>query len=112
MLPLKDKDRVRVLAGVARKGATWQVTRVTVVTLSLAILVIVPLSKLVRIDLWGGEHYLLGERVTTVKALGGFIVSMAILYGATFLSNMIVGRFFCGWGCPVGYVSRLGEGVQ
>lgn len=112
MLPLKDEDRVRILAAVARKGGRYSVRRVVVITLSLLLLLAVPLLGVARVDLWGGNHLLLGERVGAVQGLQGVVVALAVLYGVTFLSNVVVGRFFCGWGCPVGYVSRLGEDVD
>lgn len=112
MLPLSGRERVRVLAAVAKRGPVFFLVRTFVITISLAILLAIPLTGLVRVDLWRGNHLLLFEPVGWVAALKGFIVAMAILYGLTFLSNIIVGRFFCGWGCPVGYVSRLGETVD
>ena len=112
MLRVDDKDRVRILAAVSTRGARYSLLRVTVITLSLALLMAVPLLGWVRVDLWDGRHLLLGASVDAVTALKGFVVAMAVLWGVTFLSNIVVGRFFCGWGCPVGYVSRLGEDVQ
>jgi ferredoxin-type protein NapH len=112
LLPLKPDDRVRMLAAVAHRGPSYLAMRIVVITFSLAILLAVPLFGYVRIDLWGGEHLLMKEPVDVIKALKGFVVAMSILYGATFVSNIFVGRFFCGWGCPVGYVSRLGEDIQ
>lgn len=112
MLAIEDKDRMRILAAVARRGAVFQVLRVLVITVSQLILLAVPLSGLVRIDVWGGHHLLLGEDVDLVTGLKGFVVAVAILWGFTFATNIVVGRFFCGWGCPVGYVSRLGEDVD
>lgn len=109
---LKDGDRERVLMGVWKRGSRYRVRRIVVITLSLAALCAVPLTGLARVDLWGGAHLLLGERVPLTTALKGVIVSIGALWGSTFVVNMIVGRFFCGWGCPVGYVSRLGEDVD
>lgn len=111
-LRVDDADRVRILTAVATRGARFQVLRVVVVTLSLLILLAVPLSDTVRLDLWGGAHHLLGEQVGVIEALKGFVIAMALLWGVTFATNVVVGRFFCGWGCPVGYVSRLGEDTQ
>ena len=111
MLPLKKSDRVRLLSAVAHRGAQFKIVRTLVITASLLILLAVPLLGIVRVDLWGGRHLVLGEEVGMVDALKGFIIAMAFLYGATFISNMLVGRFFCGWGCPVGFVSRFGEDV-
>ncbi len=112
MLPLNEKDRVRILSAVAKRGPRYQILRVVVITISLLILLAVPLTGLAQVDLWGGSHWLLFERVDFFAALKGVIVAIGILWGITFTTNVIVGRFFCGWGCPVGYVSRLGEDVQ
>lgn len=112
MLPLNEEQRVRVLAAVWRKGAPYYVRRTIVITLSLMILLAVPLLGLVRLDLWGGNHVVLGDSVDLITGIKGLVVAIGALWGITFLTNTVVGRFFCGWGCPVGYVSRLGEDVD
>ena len=112
MLPLNEEQRVRILAAVWRKGTSYYVRRVVVITLSLIILLAVPLSGLMRLDLWAGNHMLLGERVDLITGIKGLVVAIGGLWGITFTTNVVVGRFFCGWGCPVGYVSRLGEEVD
>lgn len=75
----------------------------------MGILLVVPLSGLVRLDLWRGNH-LLGFRpaafnVTLAVVIGVF----AVIYGATFLINLVAGRMLCGWGCPIGQLHRLTE---
>lgn len=112
MLPLDEAQRVRLLSSVWRFGPAYHLRRIVVITLSLLVLLAVPILGLVRIDLWGGNHVLLGESVEFIPALKGIIVAIGSLWGTTFLTNTLVGRFFCGWGCPVGYVSRLGENVD
>jgi len=112
VLVLKDPDRVRVLAAVARRGPSYQIARVVVITISQLLLLAVPLLGIVRVDLWAGHHVLLGEPATLFEGLRGMVIAIAVLWGFTFATNIIVGRFFCGWGCPVGYVSRLGEDVE
>lgn len=112
MLPLTEAERVRVLAAVARKGGVYDLRRIVVITISQLVLLAVPLLGIVHLDLWGGNHVLLGERVSLFTGLKGIVVAIAALWGITFLTNTVVGRFFCGWGCPVGYVSRLGEEVE
>ena len=81
-------------------------------SVSLGLLVLVPLSGLAQVDLWGNNHYLLYESVTFKHGLAGVIVGIALMYVVTFLSNVVAGRLFCGWGCPVGQVSRFGEAVD
>lgn len=112
MLELKTKDRVRVLAATIKKSPGAHALRVAVISLSLVLLALPPALGWFRIDLWRGNHVLLNQPVTIFEAMKGFVIAMAILYGFTFFSNIFVGRFFCGWGCPVGYVSRLGEDVD
>lgn len=112
MLPLREKDRVRILAATARRSGSFGPRRIAAITGSLLVLAAIPALGLFRMDVWSGEHVVLNEPATTAEAVKAFIIAMAILYGTTFLSNTIVGRFFCGWGCPVGYVSRLGEDVD
>lgn len=109
---MKDPERARVLAGIWKRGPMYARRRVVVITLSLAVLVAVPLTGLARIDLWRGGHELLGRPAAFVDALKGVVVAIASLWGTTFVVNTVVGRFFCGWGCPVGHVSRLGEDVS
>ena len=37
------------------------------------------------------------------------IAVFAVVYGATFLINLVAGRMLCGWGCPVGQLHRFCE---
>jgi len=76
---------------------------------SIAILLAVPLSGLAQVDFWRGEHWLLFEPAPLKHGLAGVLLGIAAMYVVTFLSNVVAGRMFCGWGCPVGQVSRLGE---
>lgn len=79
---------------------------------SLGVLAAVPLTGLARLDVWGGGHRLLCEPASWKHALGGVIIGIAAMYVVTFLSNLVAGRLFCGWGCPVGQVCRFGEAVE
>jgi len=92
---------------------TWRhrytALRVLSQSVSIGLLLAVPFSGLARVDFWAGRHFLLGERVSVKLALAGVIAGIAALYVVTFLSNVVAGRLFCGWGCPVGQVSRFGE---
>lgn len=81
-------------------------------TVSLGILIAVPISGLARVDLWAGRHALLFQTVPFKHGLAGVIIGIGAMYVATFLVNLFGGRLFCGWGCPVGQVSRFGEAVD
>jgi ferredoxin-type protein NapH len=79
---------------------------------SLAILLGVPLLGFAQVDAWRGNHRVLFRDASFKEALAGVIVAIAAMYVITFLSNVVAGRMFCGWGCPVGQVSRFGEVVD
>lgn len=80
-------------------------------TASIAVLLLVPLTGLAQIDLWRGRHWLLFQPASWKGGLTGVIVGITAMYVVTFLSNVFAGRLFCGWGCPVGQVSRFGEAL-
>jgi polyferredoxin len=87
----------------------YQRRRLMTVSLSLALLFAVPAAHLARFDAWGGEHWALGRRVDGVYGLGALLMAIGGFYLITFLLNAGFGRIFCGWGCPIAQVSRLGD---
>ncbi len=100
---------MRLLRGASHR---YDALRAMSQAVSIGILLIVPLSGLARVDVWGGRHALLFEPAPWKHALAGVIIGIAAMYVVTFLSNLVAGRLFCGWGCPVGQVSRFGEAVE
>jgi hypothetical protein len=83
-----------------------------VVTVSLCVLIAIPMTGFARVDLWGGEHFFPQNPVNFASGMGGLLIAVLLLYAFTFLTNLVVGRFFCGWGCPVAYLNRLGENIE
>ena len=103
------KVRLKVLKAMRRLSHRYDPLRVLSQFVSLGILLAVPLSGLARVDVWNGGHLLLFRPAALPHAVGGVILAIALLYAVTFTSNVVAGRIFCGWGCPVGQVSRFGE---
>jgi ferredoxin-type protein NapH len=87
----------------------YHLWRVIGLSVSMGILLVIPLSGLMRIDLWRGKHLLFFEPTTFNRALAAIIVAFSVIYAATFLINLVAGRMFCGWGCPIGQLHRLSE---
>jgi polyferredoxin len=79
---------------------------------SLLLLAAPPLLGLARVDLYSGAHRVLGLPATLPRALGAVCVGFGALVTVTFAFNLVGGRLFCGWGCPVGQISRFGEAVE
>jgi ferredoxin-type protein NapH len=103
------RRRLKILRALRRSDHRYVRLRATAQTISLAILLVVPLSGLARVDLWGGQHRLFFQPVAFRPALAGVLAAIAALYVVTFLSNVVAGRLFCGWGCPVGQLNRMAE---
>ena len=108
----RKRQRLKLLKALRDTGHRYDPRRVLGMTATLGILFAVPLSGLARVDLWSGEHYLLFHQVPFKHGLAGVIVGIGASYVATFLVNLVGGRLFCGWGCPVGQLSRFGEVVD
>jgi ferredoxin-type protein NapH len=105
----KVKLRLKILKASRKTRHRYDWLRALSQTVSLAILVAVPFSGLARVDLWNGRHELLFRAAPIKHGIAGVIVGFSALYVVTFLSNVVAGRIFCGWGCPVGQISRFGE---
>lgn len=113
MAKTKASSRLKILRAIRRSlQHRYDRYRALGMTISLGILFWVPLSGLARVDLWRGRHALLFAPAPFKHGLAGVIVGIAAMYVVTFLVNLVGGRLFCGWGCPVGQVSRFGEAVD
>ena len=111
------KKRLKVLKAFRRKGPAaaahrYNRWRTLGMTFSLAVLLLVPLSGMARVDVWGGDHRFWFRPAPFNVALAAVLAIFAAIYVVTFLSNVVAGRMFCGWGCPVGQLSRFGEAVD
>lgn len=108
---LGDK-RIRALYGILHKSKSmhrytrWRWIVGIVATIGVALLA---WTKTMRFDLWGGEHYYLGERVSLIQAARGFAFPFLAVNIVIILTSRISGRYLCGFVCPVGSLSRLGE---
>jgi polyferredoxin len=79
---------------------------------TLLVLAGVPLLGLARFDLWDGRHLALGRPAGFVPGLRAVFVGIGSFYLVTFLFNAALGRVFCGFGCPIGQASRLGDDLE
>lgn len=96
---------LRRLRGVQRY-TLWRVVFAGVATAAVAAL---PLTDTLRFDLWRGQHHLLGERVGLVTAAKAFAFPFLGVNVLIILMSRFLGRWLCGFACPVGALARLGE---
>lgn len=108
----ENNVRLKVLRAIRRSAHRYDRLRALGMTATLAALFLVPISGLARVDVWRGDHALLFRAATFKQGLAGVVVGIGAMYVVTFLVNLFGGRLFCGWGCPVGQVSRFGEALE
>ncbi len=85
-----------------------RVRRLTML-MSFVLLFGIPLSGAIRVDLWAGEHLVLGRLTPGYVAVPVIPIAVVCLYLFTFLINWGFGRLFCGYGCPVGQLHRIAD---
>ncbi len=112
MLSKSQSVRLRFLRLLEAHKHRYDILRFISQGITLAVLMLVPLSGLAQVDFWGGNHYLFFKPAEFKLALAGVVVGIIAMYVVTFLLNIVAGRVFCGWGCPVGQVSRFGEQLE
>ena len=44
---------------------------------------------------------MLGRKANPLEGFVAIVVGIVAFYFVTFVLNAVVGRLFCGWGCPV-----------
>lgn len=75
-------------------------------TVGIALL---PLTGVLRLDLWGGHNVVLGEEVGPVEAAKAFAFPFLAVNIGIILLSRFVGRYLCGFVCPIGSLARLSE---
>lgn len=109
---MADPDRRRLLRLILTRRHRYRRARALTMGITLAILFGVPLSGLARLDLWGGAHRALLRQVDFAHGLTAVLAAIVAFYVVTFLVNMPAGRMFCGFGCPVGQLSRFADAID
>ena len=104
--------RLRLLRALGARPHRYRALRSVTMALTLAVLIAIPTLGLARFDVWGGHHRWLGQPTDGIHGLAAVAAGIGACYFVTFVLNAAFGRLFCGWGCPVGHASRLGDAVD
>ncbi len=104
--------RLKILGPIEVRPHIFRRVRAACQLLTLALLVGIPAAGLVRFDLWAGHHRVFFHPTDPVTAFFALLVAIVGFYTPTFILNALLGRAFCGFGCPIGQVSRLADGSE
>lgn len=108
----KLTQRLRILRTLEKEPHRYPKIRRYTMLITFAVLYAIPLLGAARFDLWDGRHMAWGQRTNFVYGFGAVFIAVVSFYLATFIVNGIVGRLFCGFGCPIGQASRMGDSVE
>lgn len=104
--------REKVLYGILSKRPRphrYTVYRWVIGVFFTAAIAALPFTDTLRFDFWSGQHHVLGQQVSLVEAAKAFAFPFLGLNIAIILVSRFFGRYLCGFMCPVGSLSRLGE---
>ncbi|MFT7487423.1 MAG: polyferredoxin [Candidatus Paceibacteria bacterium] len=109
------KTRDKVLYGIGRKRGkvhryTWM--RWVVAIVSTVVVALLPGLGILRFDLWGGQHVLMGEEVAFAVAAKAFAYPFLGVNIAIVVASRTTGRYLCGFSCPYGAITRLREWIR
>ena len=102
-----SEKRLKVLRAVGKRQHRYRLFRSVTQAITLGMLAAVPLSDTARFDLFTEQHRALGEPATPLYGIIAVAIAIFAFYFLTFQINLVAGRMFCGWGCPVGQLNRL-----
>lgn len=107
--------REKVLYGIGKaRGSVHRYTwwRWGIGILFTLVVALIPLAGILRFDLWDGRHVLLGERVDFLAVAEAFAFPFLAINVVIVLASRFLGRYLCGFVCPVGSLARLGEWLR
>ncbi len=107
-------DRLKVALGMSAKRGRHRYTtyRWVVGILCTIAIAALPLLDVMRFDLWAGHHMVLGKEVGFVEAAKAFAFPFLAVNIGIILMSRFMGRYLCGFVCPVGTLSRISEWIR
>ncbi len=110
-MPVDDR-RQKTLYGLSAARGTvhrYTIARWIVGVLFTAGIAALPFLDVLRFDFWAGRHRLLGEPATFLVVARAFAWPFLAVNVLILLVSRFLGRWLCGFVCPVGALNRLAE---
>ncbi len=75
----------------------------------ILLLVLIPSLKIVKMDISHNQSWLFGQEMPLSEGFRPIVVVIGIIAVFIILANLILGRVFCGWICPGGFLAQMQE---
>ncbi len=75
----------------------------------ILLLIIIPSLKIVKMDIAHNQSWLFGHEIHLSGAFKPIVVVIGIIAVFIILANLVLGRVFCGWICPGGFLAQIQE---
>lgn len=108
-------QRTKVLYGIGKKRGrvhrytNWRWTLAVLFTVAVGL---IPVLGVLRFDLWAGRHVVLGHEVGFIEVAKAFAFPFLAINIGIVLASRLIGRYLCGFVCPVGALARLSEWLR
>jgi polyferredoxin len=107
-------ERLKIALGLSAKRGRHRYTTIRWIVgiLFTVLIALLPLTGLLRFDMWNGQHRLLGEPADFITVAKAFVFPFLAVNIGIILMSRFLGRYLCGFVCPVGSLSRISEWIQ
>lgn len=105
MVSQRARERIRA----RMQGGRYRNIRVIMLSFATLLIVFGPAFDLWHMDIYTGRYWVLGEPVTLAESIRAFVIGFIVVNVVILIVNATMGRFLCGWFCPVATLNRIGE---
>ncbi len=77
--------------------------------LFILLLIVIPSLKILKMDIAHNESWLFGQEIELSAGFKPLVITIGIIAIFIILANLVLGRVFCGWICPGGFLAQIQE---
>ena len=75
----------------------------------ILLLIVIPSLKIVKMDIAHNQSWLLGHEIELSGGFRPIVITIGVIGIFIILANLVLGRVFCGWICPGGFLAQVQE---
>ncbi len=93
-------------------GKTFKISRNISYLFFILLLIIIPTFKIVKMDIAHNQSWLFGQEIELSGGFKPIVITIGIIAVFIIVANLILGRVFCGWICPGGFLAQVQEHLK